>query len=82
MKEILKFLKGLKISTIVGVMTLLQFVFVMTTKINGGNEIGTSLEHEDLIFILHLMTFFIVLAIEDGMEIKIKVTEVKDCENE
>ena len=55
----------IKVSTIIGILTVLQYLY--TIALIQGWYVSAkhfSLEHEDLIFILHLMTWFIVASIE------------------
>jgi len=59
----------IKTSTIVGFLTLLQFIYVEGIYKNLWNGIsGFTLMHEDTIMIMHLLTYFIVLSIEQLKE--------------
>jgi hypothetical protein len=54
----------IKISTILGILTLGQFIFTLMLRHDPTVSEIFTLEHEDTIFIMHLMTYFIVLSIE------------------
>lgn len=57
----------MKLSNILAILTLIQFLYMVV--ILGEYYIPkfkTTMEHEDLVFILHLMTWFIVRAIENN----------------
>lgn len=57
----------MKLSNILAILTLIQFLYI--GAILGGYyipEFKTTMEHEDLAFTLHLMTWFIVRAIENN----------------
>lgn len=56
-----------KISNIVGVLTLLQLFYTTALYyglVESSEKMPFNIYHEDTIFIMHLMTFFIVRAIE------------------
>jgi hypothetical protein len=62
----------IKISTILGFLTLGQLFFTLLLRHDPTVSEVFTLEHEDTIFIMHLMTYFIVLSIEQA------VTAIKD----
>ena len=58
----------MKLSNILAILTILQFAYLIAIVI-GIETISTvehfSLEHEDMSFVIHLMSWFIVRAIEN-----------------
>ena len=59
----------MKTSRIVGLLALLQLIWmvlVIHKVIDGPTSFAFDVLHEDLIFIIHLMTYFIVRAIEEN----------------
>ena len=54
-----------KLSSILAILTIAQFIFVLGMGLNIWTNPFFTLEHEDTIFIMHLMTWFIVSAIEN-----------------
>jgi len=63
----------MKLSNILGIITLLQFLFTIGLSFSWWTSQLFTIQHEDYIFIAHLMTWFIVRSIET-----IKIFHVKD----
>ena len=59
-------MRRLKLSTWVGILTILQFVFVCVISVVKLNGFGVvpDLNHEDLVFTMYFMTYFIIKSIE------------------
>ena len=56
----------MKLSNILAVMTIVQFIYAVAIAKGWYTSLYTlSYEHEDLIFVLHFMTWFIVRTIEN-----------------
>ena len=67
----------MKTSRIVGLLALLQLIWmvlVIHKVIDGPTSFAFDVLHEDLIFIINLMTYFIVRAIEESKKYQ------KECE--
>jgi len=59
----------MKLSYIVAILTALQFIYIYLNIFGyytNSEYFSFDIHHEDLIFILHLMTFFIVTSIEQA----------------
>jgi len=57
-------MKNVKISSIVLVLTVFQFIFNVSMTSGLYESEHFNIEHEDYVLVAHLMTLFIVLAIE------------------
>ncbi len=53
-----------RLSSILAILTIAQFILALGMGLNIWTNPFFTLEHEDTIFIMHLMTWFIVRAIE------------------
>lgn len=70
-------MKKIKLSTWLLMLTIMQFMYVCMLGLGVinpfyfDNRWTVDINHEDLVFILHFMTYFIVKAIEDSKAINI-----------
>ena len=72
----MRYLKLIRPSTLLLILTALQFIYTVAIATGAYTSKHFSLEHEDTIFIMHLMTWFIVYTIEQ-VAVKLSI-EAKD----